>query len=204
MNAKLLLGTVASAIFLAATPALADDAPKFGRAGDIALSWNHGMAFNEVDLYGGAGDFQATYFVVPNLSLGLGVGVQWFNGSLAGNDGGSNATLLHLGPRVGYNIALGEHVSWWPQVGVDFRMLSQSNTSAGTTSSSDSKAFGLTVLAPILIHPVRGFFVGAGPAFYTEFMNKTTSSSSLTTGSSDHDNAKLTTLGLIATIGGSF
>jgi hypothetical protein len=61
-----------------------------------------------------------------------------------------------------------------------------------------SNAFGVTVLAPVLIHPTRGFFVGAGPAFYADLSNSTSS------GNVSQDNSKMTSVGVMATIGGNF
>jgi hypothetical protein len=49
-----------------------------------------------------------------------------------------------------------------------------------------------------VVHPTKGFFIGAGPAFYTELSNSTS------TGGVSADNGKVTSLGLMATIGGAF
>jgi hypothetical protein len=84
---------------------------------------------------------------------------------------------------------------------VDFR--SDHETAAlsgnsGSTAGSTTYAFAVAVVAPLLIHPTPGFFVGAGPAFYAELSNSTSSAGT------SNDNGKETSLGLMATIGGAF
>jgi hypothetical protein len=191
--------TTALALTLAST-ASADET--FGHSGDFSLSWNHGLFASGQDWYSGTGEIVGSYFVAQHLSLGVGLGLQWFNGSSPNSAGGGNETFFHVGPRVGYDIPLGSHVSFWPQIGVDFRFGASSETSSsglGTTStSSNTTIFGLSVFAPILVHPVDGVFVGAGPAFYTDFLNKTSA------GGSSTDNTKLTTIALVGTIGAHF
>lgn len=186
--------------------------PAFGDAGQFALSLNQGFAVNQADLLDGSG-IQANVFVTKHLSLGLAGSVQWLSTSSVASLPGSSSFLMHLGPRVGYDVPFSEAVSFWPQVGVDYRMLqsggSSSSTVEGVTTSSSSSttqsAFGLSVFAPIVVHPSRGFFVGAGPTFYTEFSNSTSSSASAGTGESlpSSDNPKITSIGLMAMIGGA-
>ena len=107
-------------------------------------------------------------------------------------------------------------MSFWPQIGLDYRLLQETTTTSypaptgsspqpTTSSSSSSSAFGLTVEAPILIHPAKGFFIGAGPAFYSEFSNSSNNSSgnASTSTSASTDNPKVTSLGLMAMIGGA-
>jgi hypothetical protein len=94
-----------------------------------------------------------------------------------------------------------DKVSIWPQIGVDYRMYSQTiNPSPGTGASSvtsTSSAFGLTAMLPVLLHPVHGLFVGAGPVFYTEFSDKQSSAGQSV------NLTKTTSLGLVFTIGGA-
>jgi hypothetical protein len=200
------LATAAS-LALASTSALAQEAPRapagFGDAGQFALSINHDFIVNSTDFFSGGDELQGSYFVVPHLSLGLALGAQWLSSSpvaSSGSSGSSSAVLLHAGPRVGYDIRLSDAVSIWPQVGVDYRRMSQSTPSVGTAAggTTTDQAFGFTAMAPILLHPTRGFFVGAGPAFYTDISN----SQSNNAGSGD--NPKITSVGLMATLGGAF
>jgi len=197
----------ACALALASSSALAQEAPRppasFGDAGQFALSVNHDFIVNSTDFFTGGDELQGSYFVVPHLSLGLALGAQWLSSSPVGGSaalGSSSAVLLHAGPRVGYDIRLSDAVSIWPQVGVDYRRMSQSTPSSGTTASTTTtdQAFGFTAMAPIVLHPTRGFFVGAGPAFYTDI------SSSQSTSAASTDNPKITSVGLMATLGGAF
>jgi len=197
----------AGALALVSTSALAQEAPRppagFGDAGQFALSINHDFIVNSTDFFSGGDELQASYFVVPHLSLGLALGAQWLSSSPAVSSttaGSSSAVLLHAGPRVGYDIRLSDAVSIWPQVGVDYRRMSQSTPAIGTVAAGTTtdQAFGFTAMAPIVLHPTRGFFVGAGPAFYTDISN------SQSTNSASTDNAKITSVGLMATLGGAF
>ncbi len=202
----------ASAQEPAPAPATAPSTPAddFGKAGDFALSLNHGFTVNEGDLFSGANEIQASYFAAPHLSLGLAVGAQYASSSPPNGGDSEHTLILHVGPRVGYDVRLGDKVSFWPQVGIDYRRTEQSTSSGSvsspgggvittTPSSTDTtSAFGVTVLAPIVFHPTNGFFVGAGPAFYTDL------SSSRSSGDSSADQSKVTTIALVATIGGTF
>jgi hypothetical protein len=195
-----------AALALASTSAFAQEVTPphktFGDAGQFALSINHDFVVNQTDLFTGGDELQGSYFVVPHLSLGLALGAQWYSSSpVAGTGAGSsNGFLLHAGPRVGYDIRLSDSVSIWPQVGVDYRRMASSSQSTPTTSSTTTtyQAFGLTAMAPVVWHAPGGFFAGAGPAFYTDFSN----SESANAGSTD--NSKLTSVGLMATLGGAF
>jgi hypothetical protein len=180
---------------------------QFGDAGVFALSLNHTLLVNTTDLFAGNEEIQASYFAAPSLSLGLAIGAQWLSASPVGSGSGNNSNFIfHVGPRVGYDLRISNVVSFWPQIGVDYRRLDSSSTSTSsvggvttsTSTSTTSNAFGLTILAPILLHPTRGFFIGAGPAFYVDFSNSTSA------GNSSADNSKITSIGLIATIGGDF
>jgi hypothetical protein len=195
---------------LAPAPASASEAPSddFGRAGQFALSLNHGFMVNESDLLGGATEIQATYFAMPHLSLGLAVGAQYVSSSPPAGGDGEHDVILHVGPRIGYDLRLGDKVSFWPQVGVDYRRYDQTSSSSAvagspatpamSTSTDTTSAFGITVIAPVVLHPTSGFFLGAGPAFYTDLSNSESS------GGTSKDNNKVTSIGLVATIGGSF
>lgn len=215
---RFLIASLSGAVLLStlASPASAQEEPapppphakQFGEAGTVALSLNHNLLVNTTDLLSGD-ELQGTVFVAPNVSLALAVGAQWFSASPLGSGSNpQNSFIFHAGPRLGYDLRLSSFVSFWPQVGVDYRRFDTQETTASgfgpggqTTSSTQtvtSNAFGVTVLAPVLIHPTRGFFVGAGPAFYADLSNSTSS------GNASQDNSKITSVGVIATIGGNF
>jgi hypothetical protein len=175
----------------------------FGDAGQFALSLQQGVVFNQADFFTGTG-LGIAYFAAPHLSLAVTAAAQWLSNDVTGS--GNSAVLVHVGPRIGYDVPLSEVVSFWPQVGVDYRLLSQSlsstNSTGGGASSTTSAtltstAFGLTALAPLVLHPSKGLFFGAGPTFYTEF------SSSTSSGGASADNPKITSVGLMAMIGGA-
>jgi hypothetical protein len=223
MSVKRLLASSFVAVFTlcVATAAVAQEErpPErdFGETRRFALSLNHGLFVNVADLISGD-ELQASYFFAPNVSIGLAVGVQWMqisptnnsvNGtSLSASGNSQNLTVLHLGPRLGYDIHLSNFVSIWPQIGVDYRRLDASSTSissvspggvsSSTTNTTTSSAVGFTAIAPILIHPAKGFFVGAGPAFYADLSNSTSEAGQSV------DNSKITSIGVMATLGGAF
>jgi hypothetical protein len=193
----------------ASSAALADDeapARTFGDKQRFALGFNEGVTFNESDLFSN-GELQASYFVIPHLSLGVALGAQWLSDSPVNGGGSGSSTIFHVGPRVGYDLAIADRVSIWPQVGVDYRTYSQTETQqsltvnggpATTTSvTTTSSALGFTAMVPVLLHPTQGFFVGAGPVFYTEFSNSTSAQGQ------SNDNSKVTSLGLVFTVGGA-
>ncbi len=195
---------------LASCPALADEdgpARTFGDKQRFALGFDEGVTFNSTDVLTN-GELQASYFVVPRLSIGVALGAQWLSDSPTSNTNASGSLfVLHVGPRVGYDVAVADKVSTWPQLGVDYRMYQQTtneltagNTGSPSTSqsvTSTSSAFGLTAMVPVLLHPAQGFFVGGGPVFYIEFAN-----SQSTSGQSVNLN-KIASLGLVFTIGGA-
>jgi hypothetical protein len=130
-------------------------------------------------------------------------GAAWYSNSAPGE---GTSFVVRIGPRIGYDIPLSAHVSLWPQVGVDYRSDHESSTSTEaavgvsttTTNSSTTSSFALVAVAPLVVHPTPGFFIGAGPAFYTEISNSTSA------GGASVDNGKVTSVGLMATIGGAF
>jgi hypothetical protein len=195
---------------LISSSARAQDEPapptkQFGDKGTFALSLNHNLLVNAQDLLSGE-EVHAAFFVAQGLSLGLGVGVQWLQGSPSQNGLTSTEIIFHPSARVGYDLRFSELVSLWMQAGIDYRRLdsTQPNTSptSGPGGNTVDNAFGISLLAPVLIHPTRGFFVGAGPALYADLVNATTAPSTSTT-STTTDNSKVTSVGLIATIGGN-
>ncbi len=180
-------------------PAAAPAPTHFGDAGQFALSFNEEFPVNVDDVIAG-NQLQASVFVAPHLSVGLLVGAQWLSSSPT-NGASQKQFIFRIGPRVGYDFAISDYVSIWPQIGIDYRRDEEDlSEPAGVSYSPDGSttlAIGFTAIAPVLIHPAKGFFVGAGPAFYTEFSNNTSS------GSNSTDNNKVTSVGLMATIGGA-
>jgi hypothetical protein len=198
-------------LLFASTAAFAQEAPAaaakphFGDQGQFALSINHDFMVNQSDMYAGPTFVQGSYFVAPNLSLGLSLGAEWLQSSPPQGSSQSNF-IFRAGPRVGYNVQISDNVSLWPQVGIDFRHADTSSSSTSVSggvvvTSSDTtsdNALGLAITSPLLIHPTQGFFLGAGPTFYADLFNKASSHGQ------NADNNKIIGLGLTAVIGGSF
>jgi hypothetical protein len=205
MSLRFLTTALVAGLVLSSAPAFAQEeaAPPprahFGDAGQFALSLNQGFAVNAVDLFAGGTELQGSVFVAPNLSVGLGIGAQWMSGSTFFTGSRGTQILFRVGPRVGYDIRFSDFVSIWPQVGVDYRRVDSSPEASGSFQppTATMNAFGFVALAPLVIHPTKGFFIGAGPAFYAELANSTSS------GGQSTDNSKVTSLGLMATIGGA-
>ena len=208
LSASIKLSVFLGSLLLVSAPALAHadepEAPaRFGGAGQVALHLNDGVTASTGDLLSGP-QVQLDYFVADHVSLGLMAGANWYSNSAL--NGGGNSFVVRVGPRVGYDIPLSAHVSFWPQVGVDYRSDHETSTitdAAGTPSgasstSSTTSSFGFAAVAPLVLHPTSAFFIGAGPAFYTQFSNSTSS------GGASVDNGKVTSVGLMATIGGAF
>ena len=199
----------AGAIALSSASAFAEEAPeaapaKFGDAGQVALSLNQDIGLRTGDLLAGTG-VQFSYFAADHLSIGLGAAVAWsstpaLSPGQPGTDN-TNIFLLRAGPRVGYDIPLSSYVSFWPQIGVDLRRFETDSPSFAQAagSSSTNVAISFAAVAPLVFHPVRGFFIGAGPSFATDFINRQSSN-----GSGWNDASKTTSIGLLATVGGAF
>jgi len=206
IKASLFVGSLllvsAPALAHADEPAAPAPPAQFGDAGQVALHLNDGMTVSTGDLLSGP-EVQLDYFVADHISLGVMAGADWYSRSATGTGGSS--FVVRIGPRIGYDNPLSAHVSFWPQIGVDYRSDHESESSdaslfVGTTSatSTTTSSFAFVAVAPIVIHPTPGLFIGAGPALYSEISNSTSS------GGASVDNGKVTSVGLMATIGGVF
>ncbi|QRK04168.1 hypothetical protein JQX13_28280 [Archangium violaceum] len=125
----------------------------FGAAGQIAISSDASASIG----YSTAGSDaffinlnpSVDYFLQQNLSIGAAVLL-----SRSFNEG-PDLTSLGLSVRMGYNHALGEQVSLWPRLSVGIQ-----HSSIGSASGT---AFVADAFAPVLLHLVPHFFIGAGP-----------------------------------------
>jgi hypothetical protein len=116
------------------------------------------------------------FFILPNLSVGGGVGVIWIQG---GDDHGYTITV---GPRVGWNFEVGHNFSIWPKLGLSFAH----TTIDDETASANGLAINL--FAPIMMHPAKYFTVGFGPFLDADVSGRT----------------RATTWGMKLTMGGWF
>jgi hypothetical protein len=190
-------------------PAVGDTHANFGLANQFVLSTNLDIGFvytanSDIDAPGdqSTSDFAILfgtnigrtwaldYFVIDNLSVGGQVSY------VTVNDGDNNQ--LSIAPRLGYNIALSDDFSVWPQAGVTFVSAKDTDTDGmGNTTDTTEKAFGLFLNVPILYHITKHFFLGAGP-----FINTQLSRSSKAEGADSVDLPKTTNIGIQSLIGG--
>jgi len=177
----------AYAVRARAEPADAATRPSFGEAGEWALlgSSNSLALSNQTFSNSDARFFDADIdvgidrFIVRNFSLGIDAGAHYFDrrGYGATTFDEIKGTSFSGGVRFGYNLPIGELVSWYPRLtlGVsaahsETTTLKVSNGSEFPPPSSES-AIGpwLNLYAPLLIHLAPHFFVGLGPRWEQEF-----------------------------------
>lgn len=211
-----------------ATASAADSGPNFGKAGQLAISWDQALG---------------TPFVVAGEGPASGGGVaplipgSWsmidFQYASANNNGGS-ATQFGLAPAADYfiidNLSIGGQVLFSlastspsqgtgvsvttfgiaPQVGYNIGITDNisfwpklffgyESTSVSNNGGSYSEA-ALGIYAPFLYHPVQHFFLGIGPNLATQLISSVTPAG----GGASGDGFKATTFGLTATFGGYF
>jgi hypothetical protein len=99
-------------------------------------------------------DLQPTlqFFTTPNVALGLSLLYVHLS-----NDNASTSAY-GLAPSLGYALRLGDVVSIFPQASLPFQV-------TAATGRSDQTFIGASLFVPVLIHPVRHFFIGFGPDF---------------------------------------
>lgn len=104
-------------------------------------------------------------FIIQNLSIGATIGVTFNKFGGGGIGGGADVFAFFFMPRIGYNIPLHNHFSFWPQFGAGIGIQS---ASAGGGSATNAM-IPLDLYLPFLFHPVENFFLGIGPAmrFYS-------------------------------------
>jgi hypothetical protein len=139
---------------------------------------------------------EVDYFVINNLSIG---GALLLGVVIPGK--GDSATIVGIGPTVGYNIWLSPGtLSLWPRATFTYESIGTSatvttqNQTTETTFTYSKASVGLFV--PLLIHPVKHFHFGIGPYVATDL------SASVSSGGKSTDADKATVIGLRAEIGG--
>jgi hypothetical protein len=173
----------AMTVVVATSPARGQEAPgrAFGHRGQLAIQADLELSFEGHSVSDNGGSSTdlivqpaADYFVIDNLSVGglVGLDVHSDNGT---------TTTFSVAPRVGYDIVLTDSISFWPDV-----FLAYSHTSL--PNDRDSAAVTIGAFAPFLFHPVQHFFLGLGPNFSTDL--------------SRDNGGKVTTYGIMSTIGG--
>ena len=131
------------------------------------------------------------YFVAPNLSVGGAIGV--LHGDVSSDgifSGDATVTAIEILARVGYNLVFTDAFSIWPRLSLGYEHVSVS----GGGSSASGYVVPLSIFAPVLWHPAQHFFVGLGPIFSTELVNK----------SEGNSQSNTTDIGIEGTLGGYF
>ena len=176
---------------------------RFGDQGQLAISNDANLSFIGTSTSNNGGSTWALtlqpaldYFVIPNLSVG---GVVLFTHSESSSGGPNSETTSFnnygIGARVGYNIGLGDSLSFWPKLGLLY--VGGSTNPPNGQQGISSTAFDLQIYAPFLLHPVKHFFFGIGPFIQTDLTSSQSSG-----GVSNPNPSKQTSYGLMFDLGG--
>jgi hypothetical protein len=130
----------------------------------------------------------ADYFVIPNLSVGGQILLDFFNLAVPDGQQQPSVTIFGFAPRVGYNIPITDMISFWPKLEIEYAEFSVSN--GGGYGSS----FALGIFAPFIFSPVQHFFLGIGPNLGAQLSNSVDNASA----------PKAVNFGIAATFGGWF
>lgn len=102
------------------------------------------------------------WFFTDSISLGGFFGVDYTSGA------GGSTSVLSVGPRLGYNLPIGERLSVWPKVGLSIANTTISQDDVNGISVDDDEESNtsaqLNLFVPVMFHPVQHFFLGLGPA----------------------------------------
>jgi hypothetical protein len=153
---RLALPSLAAA-WIATTPsgalAFGGTARELERQGTFAITNNAGFGFRQQLNSPPSTTFALRpaldYFVIPNLSIGGAVELDY-----SSFDGAPSTTSFGLAPEVGYELALTDTWSLWPQVSVPMSFPSRGDPN-----------LTLVIEVPFLVHPAEHFFFGIGPGF---------------------------------------
>jgi len=195
---KFTVACIAFAVMAVAGTASAQS--KLGEAGQIGIASDFQLELSSTKSKppsGDAGDALVhikilpalDYFVSDGLSVGGMVGIDMQK------QGDVKAQGIVIGPRVGYALALGDNLAFWPKLGIAYTMLSLSadNGQGGTTDVSGNK-MTLEIFAPVTYSPAEHFYIGLGPGFAMDLSSKV----------EGNDANKDTTMGVMSQVGGWF
>jgi len=172
----------------------------FGGPGTLAISSDMNLGFFGSSTSEGGGSSwtfllapAADYFVIQGLSVGgqISYAHAHSGGTTTGTttSSSSDTDTFGIGPRIGYNIPIGDLLSFWPKLALIFTDVAGSGYSYNT--------FDVQLYAPLLLHLAPHFFVGLGPQIQTDLAVSANSA-----GQSVKDPPKTTSYGLYFTIGG--
>lgn len=158
----------------------------FGNPGQVAIAGDFAIGF--VHDSHGTGVSVLTlapaldYFIAPHVSVGGKIFFEYTK-----FDGGSSSNF-GIGPRVGYDVPLGDMFSVYPVAGFGF---SHASVSGSTGGSASANYLSLFLFVPFLFHPVPHFFIGLGPSIEGEVAGGNSSS-------------RGSRIGLLSSVGGWF
>jgi hypothetical protein len=139
------------------------------------------------------------YFVAPSLSIGAQLGFErvtvkngnsFAPGVLQIANGTNGGTTVSIEARVGYDLPLTDTLSLWPRFGLGYTYVS---TRYIYSSNVTGHSIPLSISVPLLWHPATHFFLGVGPALFTQLANN----------NGGMDTPKATDYGITAIIGGA-
>lgn len=126
-------------------------APDLERQGNFVVTNDAGFAFDQQIGRGGATTFSVRpaldYFVINRLSIGGAAEFDYASGK-------PSFTQFQIAPEIGYEFALSDTWSFWPQASVPI-----------SVPNPGSASVAIAIFAPFLIHPSEHFFFGLGPGF---------------------------------------
>lgn len=153
---------VVARLFTSASATAAEDL--FGKQGQLVIDNRLQLLATTTRVTQGEGSSEllqlnpsAAYFVLPSLSVGLGVSFgyrQWDPGFGVGTN---KQKTLGVAPRVGYAIALGDRFDLYPEVEVSW-------SRAWSPDASYDEVWSAGASVPVLFRPAPHFFVGLGPS----------------------------------------
>lgn len=117
-------------------------------------------------------------FVVRHFSIGLDLGASYSNeqGYGVNTFQKSKSTSIGGGPRLGYDVPLGQRFSWYPRLTLGLARTHNKTTMSaagwnGFPSSSVSSSIGpvVNLYAPLLLHLAPHLFMGFGPRLAHSF-----------------------------------
>jgi hypothetical protein len=172
-----LAAAICTSTAVTAAPVWAQSEPAggFGKRGQIALSSDFDLSFSVVREIQPSGDEPddvtrltlapaLDYFLADRWSLGAQVS---YTRTSVGED---RAIDFGVGPVAGVVLPLSAVVSFWPRIGLAYRLLSTTTTQqidpatgARTNETFDGSALTVRADVPLLMHPARHFFLGLGP-----------------------------------------
>jgi hypothetical protein len=180
-----------------ATPP-APHGPRFGDAGVFVVSADSSIGIASTEFsqtaarrfsVGFSPGFD--YFVIRRFSIGVDVSLAYSNGRGYGADSSlveTTVTTFAGGARFGLELPLGDAVSFYPRVTLGVESVHRESHVLGGSPLSVNGSGSLSVtsnpigtpsetlqgpyasaFAPLLFHPARHFFLGAGPSLFHEF-----------------------------------